>query len=162
VKIKLGVAGWRCQVVQRVRQCAQLLRSNSNIMLPLSEGFAMKRRQLIGLVTVVSASLAFSGSLAATKSHSTPTSVHRQTSFPARNVVFWAIKGGIFATIASVPLSPTTNGSPQPTFAEGMLNILRKEGLEKSGYFVIDAGTGQVIFQDDNTKSVSGVDSRTP
>ncbi|MGA2952315.1 MAG: hypothetical protein ABSD80_08795 [Caulobacteraceae bacterium] len=129
----------------------------------------MKSRLLIGFAAVVSASLGFSGALAASQGHSASqgrsaaAAVHRpQTTFPARNVVFWAIKGGIFVTISSVPLTATTNGTPDQTFAEGMLNILTKEGFAKCGYFVVDAGTGQVIFQDDTTKSMSEVNSETP
>jgi hypothetical protein len=129
----------------------------------------MNSRLLIGFAAVVSASLGFSGALAAAQGHSASqghpaaAAAHRpQTSFPARNVLFWAIKGGIFVTISSVPLIPTTNGTPEPTFAEGMLNILTKEGYDKCGYFVVDAGTGEVIYQDDTTKSMSEVRSQMP
>jgi D-alanyl-D-alanine carboxypeptidase len=129
----------------------------------------MNRRLLIGCAAVVSASLGFSAAMAGSQGHSASQShpaaapVHRpQTSFPTRNVVFWAVKGGIFVTLSSVPLTATTNGTPEPTFAEGLLNILTKEGFDKCGYFVVDASTGEVIYQDDTTKRMSEVRSQTP
>ncbi|HEY5289832.1 MAG TPA: hypothetical protein VIJ59_07335 [Caulobacteraceae bacterium] len=71
-------------------------------------------------------------------------------SYPARNIVFWAVRNGSYMTISSVPLAATSNGAPQSLFADGLLNIIRSNSTpgEKSGYFIIDASSGAVIQMD--------------